>query len=261
MKNTKRILLFLILILTVQITFAQLKSDKPTFVLVHGAWHGGWSWQDVSRDLREKGCLVYTPTLSGMGEYKHTINDSINLITHITDIINLIEIEDLDNVILVGHSYSGLVIAGVADSISERLNKLVFLDAMILKNGESALSIQTQETQDYMNNFVISKHNVPAPSAKGFGIKNTAKIKWVNERLTLQPYHTFTQKLLLKHTFGNSVPLNYIACNNPALPVLEIIHKNIQNDPEWSFYTLNTGHDAMLTLPYELSELLLDIAQ
>ena len=261
MKNTKRILLFLILILTEQITFAQLKSDKPTFVLVHGAWHGGWSWQNVSRDLREKDYLVYTPTLSGMGEYKHTINDSIDLKTHITDIINLIEIEDLDNVILVGHSYSGLVIAGVADSISERLNKLVFLDAMILKNGESALSIQTQETQGYMNNFVVSKQNVPAPSAKGFGIKNTAKIKWVNERLTPQPYHTFTQKLLLKHTFGNSVPLHYIACNNPALPVLEIIHKIIQNNPEWSFYTLNTGHDAMLTLPDELSELLLDIAQ
>ncbi|MFT4033451.1 MAG: alpha/beta hydrolase, partial [Siphonobacter sp.] len=114
------------------IVFARNKTDKPVFVLVHGAWHGGWCWQDVSQNLREKKYLVYTPTLSGLGEHKNTTNDNINLQTHITDIINLIEMDDLRNVILVGHSYAGTVIAGVADSIPERLSKLVYLDAMIV---------------------------------------------------------------------------------------------------------------------------------
>lgn len=242
------------------IVLAQNNTEKPVFVLVHGAWHGGWCWQDVSKNLREEGYSVYTPTLSGLGEHKNTLNENVNLQTHITDIINLIVIEDLRNVILVGHSYAGTVIAGVADSIPERLSNLVYLDAMIVHNGESALSVQTEETQKYMNQIIEKKQNVPPVSAENFGVTDTVKAKWVNERLTPQPFNTFTQKLILKHHFGNEIPLVYIACINPELPVLEKLSKEAQNNSLWTYYTLNTGHDAMITMPKELSKLLTKIA-
>jgi len=98
--------------------YAQSQQTKaPVYVLVHGAWHGGWCWQRISSILRESGAIVYTPTLSGLGEHKNILSTAINLDTHISDIVNLIEMEDLHNVILVGHSYAGTVITGVADRI------------------------------------------------------------------------------------------------------------------------------------------------
>lgn len=119
---------FVLFLVRPSLVDAQSNAEPPVFVLVHGAWHGGWCWQDVSRQMTAKGYRVYTPTLSGLGERKNVVNESINLDTHISDIINLIEMEDLHNVVLIGHSYAGAVIAGVADSIPARLNKLVFLD-------------------------------------------------------------------------------------------------------------------------------------
>ncbi|MFT4204520.1 MAG: alpha/beta fold hydrolase [Chitinophagaceae bacterium] len=253
--------LIILLLAGTNIALAQNKTDNPVFVLVHGAWHGGWCWQDISQNLRAKGYRVYTPTLSGLGEHKNTTTDNVNLQTHITDIINLIEMEDLRNVILVGHSYAGTVITGVADSIPERLSKLVYLDAMIVHNGESALSVQTEETQNYMNRIIEQKQNVPPVSAENFGVSDTVKAKWVNDRLTPQPFNTFTQKLILKHKFGNNIPLVYIACVNPQLPVLEKLSKEAQNNSLWTYYTLNTGHDAMITMPKELSKLFIKVAK
>ncbi len=106
-----------VLILSSVISNAQSTQKNPVYVFVHGAWHGGWCWQKVSKNLRGHGAEVYTPTLSGLGEHQNTINKDINLDTHIEDVVNLIVMEDLHNVILVGHSYAGTVIAGVADRI------------------------------------------------------------------------------------------------------------------------------------------------
>lgn len=260
-KHLLTILIVLFLSGTNIVSAQNQSPDKPVFVLVHGAWHGGWCWQDVSKDLKENGYLVYTPSLSGLGEHKHTINENINLQTHIVDIINLIEIEDLHTVILVGHSYAGAVIAGVADSIPERLNKLVYLDAMIVHNGESAISVQAEETQNYMNALIEKQQNVPPIPAENFGIVDRVKTKWVNNRLTPQPFNSFASRLILKHPLGNHIPLVYIACINPQLPGLQKMSKEAKNSPSWTYYTLNTGHDAMLTVPNELSELLLKTIQ
>ena len=253
--------LILLFIVGTNRVLAQHKTEKPVFVLVHGAWHGGWCWQDVTKELRKKGYEVYTPTLSGLGEHKNLIDEPIDLQTHITDIINFIEMEDLYQVILVGHSYSGTVIAGVADSIPNRLSQLVYLDAMIVHNGESALSIQTEETQNQLNPLMEKKQNVPPILAENFGVTDRLKAKWVNERLTPQPYRTFSQKLKLKHTFGNSIPLVYIACTNPQLPVLKKLSKEAQSNSLWTYYALHTGHDAMITAPDELTKLLIKIAK
>lgn len=251
-------LLISITLLGTGISNAQSNGKKPVYVLVHGAWHGGWAWQKVSAGLRGQGEIVYTPTLSGLGEHKNTLNYDINLETHISDLVNLIEMEDLHDVILVGHSYSGAVIAGVADRIPERLSKLVFFDAMIVDNGQSAFTVQPKEIQNAIAGIAAKSKglSVPAWSADAFGVTNPDDIKWVNSRLTAHPYKTFTQKLMLKHPFGNGLPLIYIACTNPMLPIVKEIVSKIQNNGHWKYYTLDTGHDAMITKPDEVTALL-----
>lgn len=238
---------------------AQSKSQQPVFVLVHGAWHGGWCWQHVSKKLRSEGDLVYTPTLSGLAEHKNTLNKDVDLNTHITDIVNLIVMEDLHHVILVGHSYAGAVIAGVADRIPERLEKLVFLDALLVDNGQSALSLNPKESQDRFTKTAMDFDkglSIPAPSSSWFGITDSSTVKWTDERLTSQPLKTFTQPLVLKHPIGNHLPLIYIACRNPELPVLEQFADQAKRSKAWKYYELNTGHDAMISMPAELATLL-----
>jgi pimeloyl-ACP methyl ester carboxylesterase len=252
----KSIILFLLLAVNTSIQAQSTKKD-PVFVLVHGAWHGGWCWQQVSADLRAKGAVVYTPTLSGLGEHKNTLNRDIDLNTHIEDIVNLIVMEDLHNVVLVGHSYAGIVIAGVADRIPERLSKLVFLDAMIIKNGQSGLSQESAEEQASKSKGAEKESGLslaPWP-AEVFGVTDPKDIKWVNERLTPQPYKAFTQPLVLNHPYGNHLPLIYIACINPMLPQIKKFAAEVKVDKNWQYYTMNTGHDAMITMPHELATL------
>jgi pimeloyl-ACP methyl ester carboxylesterase len=251
-------ILFILLIAVTTNLHAQGTKKPPVFVLVHGAWHGGWAWQNVSADLREKGSIVYTPTLSGLGEHKNTLNRDIDLNTHINDIVNLIVMEDLHDVVLVGHSYAGAVIAGVADKIPERLSKLIFLDALIIRNGQSALSQTPKENQEYTAKAAEkdSGLTIPILTADYFGVTDPKDIKWVNERLAGQPYKTFTQPLVLNHPYGNHLPLFYIFCNNPILPPIKRFAEEVKNDRNWKYYTMNTGHDAMITTPHELATLL-----
>lgn len=249
----------LISLLFVSSANARPVQEPPVFVLVHGAFHGGWCWQKVSKQLRAKGDVVYTPTLSGLGEHKNTLNSHVDLDTHIADVVNLILSEDLHNVILVGHSYAGAVITGVADLIPERLSRLVFLDAMLMKNGQSALDVSPEDIRE---NFIKSANqfdkglSLPFLSAGFFGVTNAQDVKWVNERLTNQPFSTFTQPLILKHPFGNHLPLTYIACTNPELRAIKPFADETMASKEWKYLQLKTGHDAMITMPVELAQML-----
>ena len=264
MKNNivRSISFYLLIVLMTSNIFsstAQDKSQQPVFVLVHGAWHGGWCWQKVSEKLRTEGSLVYTPTLSGMGEHKNTLSKAVDLNTHITDIVNLIVMEDLHHVVLVGHSYAGAVIAGVADRVPERLEKLVYLDALLVKNGQSALSVNPKESQDFFTKSAMDFDqglSIPAPSSAWFGVTDSTAIKWTNERLTNHPFKTFTQPLLLKHPYGNHLPLIFIACTNPQLGAIDPFVRETKNSNEWKYYELKTGHDAMISMPNELATLL-----
>jgi pimeloyl-ACP methyl ester carboxylesterase len=256
---TKVVKLLFILFISVAVnTQAQ---EAPVFVLVPGAWHGGWSWQKVSTKLQAQGNKVYTPTLSGLGEYRHISHANIDLETHITDIVNLLVMEDLHQVVLVGHSYAGAVIAGVADRIPERISKLVFLDAMLVENGQSPLSLQTPEGRATFDKAAkpYKMLSIPPMSAKIFGVTDTASLRWVTERLTLQPYKTFAGPLVLKHPYGNGLPLIYIACLTPQLPVLKQFADKAKNSKDWQYFEMHTGHDAMITAPDDLAALLINI--
>jgi carboxypeptidase C (cathepsin A) len=252
-KKSYYILLFLV------ISAFNVHAQQPVFVLVHGAFHGGWCWQRVSKELRAKGDLVYTPTLSGLAEHKNTLNDKIDLNTHITDIVNFIIAEDLHHVILVGHSYAGAVIAGVADRIPERLSKLVFLDAMLVENGQSALDVSPDDIRKYFIKATTDFDkglSIPFFTSDFFGVTDSTDIKWVNDRLTNQPFKTFSQPLVLKHIYGNHLPLTYIACTKPELRAIKPFADQIKARKDWKYLELKTGHDAMITMPVELSNML-----
>src|SRR4051812_30047626 len=114
------------------------KTQKATtFVLVHGAWHGGWCYDEVAKRLRSEGYDVYTPTLTGLGERSHLLSPEINLDTHIQDVLNVIRWQDLETIVLCGHSYGGMVVTGVADVVPDRIASLVYLDAYVPRSGES----------------------------------------------------------------------------------------------------------------------------
>src|SRR6202167_6610182 len=110
------------------------------FVLVQGAWIGGWYWRPITQTLRKSGHEAYAPTLTGLGERIHLMSPSINLDTHVADVVNLIEWEELSDIVLVGHSYGGMVVTGVADALPDRVRSLVYLDAFVPKNGEALLN-------------------------------------------------------------------------------------------------------------------------
>jgi pimeloyl-ACP methyl ester carboxylesterase len=237
---------------------AQPLAKSPVFVLVHGAWHGGWCWQHVSAYLRAAGALVYTPTLSGLGEHKGNLTAAIDLDIHIADIVNLLNMEDLHDVVLVGQSYGGLVITGVADRAPARLRKLVFLDSLLAEHGQSLVSLQPEAGQEALRQMAAPSDGLllPALPAAYFGVTKPALNQWVEERLTPQPYRTLTQPLVLTQPFGNHLPLVYIECDTPSLDVIQPFVARTQASEAWQNYTLHEGHSAMLTAPRQLADLL-----
>src|SRR5262249_6673749 len=192
---------------------AAARPAANTYVLVHGAWHGGWCWRAVADTLRGLGHRVTTPTLTGLGERKHQLSKDITLATFVTDIVNHIEAEELDDVILVGHSLGGAVISGAADGIPARLRHLVYLDGAILENGRSVFSTMPADIVAARRKLVAKVGQgvfmpVPAPAAFGIPADHPAT-DWVARRMTPHPVGTYEIPLRLDHPVGNGRPSTY----------------------------------------------------
>jgi pimeloyl-ACP methyl ester carboxylesterase len=239
-------------------------GGKPSFVLVHGAWHGGWCWSRLAPRLRAAGHAVFTPTLTGLGERRHLISPQVNLDTHIDDVVNLLEFEELDNVVLVGHSYAGIVISGVADRAKPRLRQLVYLDSLLLESGQSLFSDFPQTVvEQRLKAIRETGGGVGAAAAlppKAFGVTEPADVAWVARRMTPQPVGTYLQPLLLKAPLGNGLPKTFIDCTVDPIATLEPGKARVRADASWKVRTLACGHDAMIVAPDALAELLLDTA-
>jgi len=261
MKQLRTLFLLLLLLGGILSGYAQNQGHRPTYVLVHGAWHGGWCWQDVAQRLTDAHYKVYAPTLTGLGERKHLIEPSVDIDTHIQDIVNLIEMEDLHDVYLVGHSYAGAVIAGVADRIPSRLHKLIFLDAMIIEDGQSPISLQPKAVQEVQLKNIQRKENFAPFDVALFGVTAPSMVAWVKDRLSPQPFGTFAQRLHLKNPYGNGLPLVYIACTDPQLPIMKEMSEKVRADHKlnWQYREIATGHDAMLTEPKKLADMLMEL--
>lgn len=175
------------------------KPAKPTFVIVHGAWGGSWAFRRVETLLREKGCVVYRPSLTGQGERVHLASPAVGLSMHIDDVVNVIRFEDLRDVILVGHSYGGMVITGVADRVPDRIRRLIYLDAFVPNDGESVDSL-TGARASWIKPMIQGDYIVPP---------------WVKPDQPVpkdvpQPLKTFTEPIVLKNKAAVQIPATYI---------------------------------------------------
>jgi pimeloyl-ACP methyl ester carboxylesterase len=242
---------------TVAAPMARAAGGK-TFVLVHGAWHGGWCWGKVAATLRSRGHTVVTPTQTGLGERSHLLSKSISMDMFVEDIVNVLKFEDLKDVILVGHSFGGPPITGTADRVPERIKQLVYLDAAMLQGGQSVFSLLPPELVEARKKLAEQTSgglSIPPPPAASFGLSDPAQQAWLTAKLTPHPLGTYATPLTLKNKFGNGLPMTYISCTEPAYPPLNA-------SKEWTkkngikMVEIKTGHDAMVTMPDKLADML-----
>ena len=231
------------------------------FVLVHGAWHGGWCWRDVAAVLRTAGHQVFTPTMTGLGERAHLLNAQVGLSTFIDDIAAVILSEELDNGVLVGHSFGGHVINGVADRMPQLLRQLIYLDGLVVQHGQSALSIMPPAVQAERTRTMDAEGlRMTIPSPDQFGLSDPAQLAWVMRQLTPHPLKGYTEPLQLQHPLGNGLPKTYIAVTDPWYPPLAELRQWVRSQPDWDWRELAACHNAMVSAPLALASLLMELA-
>lgn len=247
--------------MTLQTPEARPPAAAATFVLVHGGRHGGWCWKKVAALLRSRGHEVFTPSLTGGGERRHLARPDVGLSTHVQDVLELLFFEDLAGVVLVGHSYGGMVIAGVADLVPERVAHLVFLDALVPRDGDSVVGLAHPDVGRRLLQLAHESGDgwlVPVDTgAAEYGIDDPADAAWATERLTPQPLATYTEPIGLRGR-GDALSRTYIRCTeSPWIPD-EVAARGRESG--WRYRELATGHDAMVTAPGEVAALLLEAA-
>jgi pimeloyl-ACP methyl ester carboxylesterase len=234
-----------------------------TYVLVHGGGHGGWCYKLVAQRLQAAGHEVYAPSLSGLAEHQHQLNDDIDLNTHITDVVKLLHYQDLTDVILVGHSYGGMVITGIADRATDRVGHRVYLDAAYPKNGQSLVDhagpaiLAARQASQTVNGVELVLF--PGTDPLGFyGVTDPALIEWMKVRLTPHPWKCFETPLVLANEAAmRAIPESHIICTvtKPGRDMAALLAKS-----EGRVWDIDTGHDLMLTEPDWVTEKLLLLA-
>jgi pimeloyl-ACP methyl ester carboxylesterase len=229
-----------------------------TFVLVHGAWCGGWCYARVAGALRARGHEVFTPTLTGQGERSHLLSGSVNLTTHVTDILNVLHYEGLREVVLAGHSYGGMVVTGVADRAPATVSSLVYLDAFLPENGQSLFDINIpQNTTTFLANAGrCGGIAVPPPPAAFFNV-NPADAARVDALATPFPLAAMAERLTLtgaharirKHTYVHGTIL-------PRESPFKPFYERVKTDPAWTAHALACGHHVMLDMPERVTDIL-----
>jgi pimeloyl-ACP methyl ester carboxylesterase len=242
----------------IDVSRALTMAASKTFVLVHGAWHGGWCWSRVASILRGRGHIVLTPTQTGVGERSHLLSRSIDLDVSVADIVNVLQWEDLKDVVLIGHSFGGHATSGTADRVPERISQLVYLDAWILENGQTPFSQLSKAAVQACTKAAKESSDglsLPVPPATAFGITDASQAAWVESGMTPQPFATYTSPLKLKNQVGNGLPTSYIVCANPIYEPAEP-SRNWARAHGWTMSEIAAGHAAMVMAPGVLADLL-----
>ncbi|MFJ8477000.1 alpha/beta fold hydrolase [Kitasatospora sp. NPDC094011] len=239
-----------------------------TFLLVHGAWHNGRCWERVVPLLEAAGHRVFAPSLTGFGDKAHLLGPEVGLDTHVDDVVGLITGEDLSDVVLVGHSYAGLVISSVAHRIPERIAHLVYLDAMVPEDGESAVDVQpvTRHLIELAEKSGSGWRVPPMPEQPApfglFGVTDPADVAWLRGTLSDQPVRCLQQPVRLGNPAADAIPRTHIhnVGARPAGVTRRPVPPTQPNGTAARVRELPTGHDCMITMPGELSELLLELS-
>ena len=188
-----------------------------TFLLIHGGWGGGWCWNRVTPLLRRAGHDLYTPSLTGLGDRAHLASPLIDLETHIQDVLGVIDAEDLQDVILVGHSYSGMVITGAADRAPSKLRRLVYLDAFLPENGKASTDYLAPERSVHLHEEGRATGMVSMLPLSVIGLTHAADIEWVSRHSVKQSYRTFIQPVVLKHSEATAcIPKTCLLYTSPS---------------------------------------------
>ena len=239
------------------------------FLLVHGAWHGAWCWQHVTQALIRDGHRAHAVTLTCLGERAHLMSPAITLETHISDVVNAMESEELHDVVLVVHSYAGMLGTAVADRLPHRLKHLVYVDAVVPKVGESWSSTHASATRQARLVAAQSHpdYSFPAPDPAIFGLAD-ADYQWVKRRQTPHPGHTYEAPLQFDAKRVAQTPRTFINCTRPTLATIDVIRTRVQDPRFWDGAWLPgsrrvdmaTGHDPMISAPEELTAVLQECA-
>ncbi|MDT0544689.1 MULTISPECIES: alpha/beta hydrolase family protein [Streptomyces] len=236
-----------------------------TYLLVHGAWHSGQCWERVVPLLTSAGHRVAAPTLTGYGDKAHLLSPEVGLDTHVEDVVTLITEEDLTEVILVGHSYAGLVISSAANRIPDRIAHLVYLDAMVPEDGETAVDVlpvaQAQIDRALKSDSgwrIPPLPELPPPMGL-FGVTDPADVAWLRTMLSDQPVRCLQQPVRLDNPAANTIPRTHIHCvvGEPEGFTRRPVPAIQPNGTPARVWELATGHDCMITTPADLAELLL----
>jgi pimeloyl-ACP methyl ester carboxylesterase len=235
-------------------------AQPKTFVLVHGAWHGGWCWRRVSDLLERQGHKVFTPTMTGLGERSHLLNDKVNLATHITDIVNVIKWEGLSDIVLVGHSYGGVIISGVAEQVRDAIGSIVFLDAFVPEDGDSLAAKASQPVRDAIAALVEKRETTMKPVSAAVFRVNEKDRAWVDAMCTPHPVATLTDKIAVAGARDRIAKKAYIRAKGyPSVP-FDGAQEKLKAAAGWRVYALPCGHDAMVDMPDRLTDILVEVA-
>jgi pimeloyl-ACP methyl ester carboxylesterase len=233
------------------------------FVLVHGTGLGGWCWKFIVPLLRAAGHDVYTPTLTGLGASSHLLHElnRISLDTHVKDVTNMLFYEDLSEVVLVGHSYGGMVITGVAAKEPKRLTQLVYLDAYLPLQGENEIALwPADQKKKYHDDLASGIRFRPPVASSMLGITDPKMSRWVQERSSPHPYNTYEDPPASGTQESASIPRTYIHCTLGYFSSWMEPFAARASKLKWNVYTMAAGHGVMITHPNELAEILLRIA-
>jgi len=233
---------------------------SKTFLLVHGAWHGGWAWVRVADRLRAHGHRVFTPTLTGLGERAHLISPGVNLSLHVADVLGLITYERLTDFVLVGHSYGGCVISSVAESVPDAIRSIVFLDAFIPDNGDATLDLVQPAVQEIIQaSLERGDTTIPVRNAAAFRV-NEKDRAWVDSLAGPQPIGTMTEKIRLTGARDRVPKKSYIRAAGYPNVSFEKAYARAKADPTWRTYEVPCGHDVMIDEPDRLTDILIEVA-
>jgi pimeloyl-ACP methyl ester carboxylesterase len=247
--------------------------NGQAIVLCHGAWHGGWCWRDVASALRASGADVFTPTMTGMGERVHLRSAGATVANYITDVCGVIESEELFDVTLVGHSFGGMAITGVADLLQDRIKRLVYLDAAVPKDGQSLITQSVANSPDHNEGIVAhfsamlaKSDTLPAPDMITLGIDTAPQEmqEWEKRRMVSHPLASFLEPIHFQNG-GPAAPCTYIVCDNPPMPNTSFLahyQKIVAGNygDHWTVRRISTGHMAMITACDETVALIAEAA-
>jgi pimeloyl-ACP methyl ester carboxylesterase len=239
---------------------AQAQTAQKTFVLVHGTWHGGWCWRRVADALEARGHKVYAESLTGVGDRSHLLTKDVNLTTHANDVVNIVKWEDLNDIVLVGHSSAGFVITQAAEQIAPSVASIVYLDAFVPQPGDSLMSLANPAPRKALEDAVARGDLVAKPVPAAAFKVNEKDRAWVDAKCTPHPLAAVTEKITAVGAHEKIARKTYIRATGWDSPVFDQTLARMKGAPGWKTYEVVSGHDVMIDQPDRLVEILLEVA-